>query len=125
MDNSEAGKTVMVIEDDASMAAVLRTLLELEGYRVEIGPGKHGIESILQAIRDTRPDLLLIDVHLQQTNGYEVVKRLREDETIAGTRVLMSSGMDVEERCMKAGADGFLLKPFMPDELIKKLAGVQ
>ena len=116
-------KTVMLIEDDAPMAAVLRTLLELEGFQVFVAPDKQGLEPILEAIHTARPDMLLLDVHLRQTNGYEIIKRVRADEEIRATRVVMSSGMDVEERCLTAGADGFLLKPFMPEELLAKLIG--
>jgi CheY-like chemotaxis protein len=119
----ETSNKVMLVEDDATMQAVLRTLLEIEGYQVALAPARLQLEELVQSIRDAKPDVLLLDVHLRDISGYDVVRRIREDTGIAGSRVIMTSGMDVKERCMAAGADDFLLKPYMPDELIKKLHG--
>ncbi len=116
-----ANNTVMLVEDDATMQAVLRTLLEIEGFQVALASDKHSLEDIVQAIRAAQPDILLLDVHLRDISGYDIVKRVRADEQIHDTRVVMSSGMDVKDQCLKAGADDFLMKPYMPDELMKKL----
>ena len=114
---------VMLVEDDATMQAVLRTLLEIEGYQVFLAPAKLKLDELIQSIRDAMPDIILLDVHLRDLSGYDIVRCIREDSAIAGARVVMTSGMDVKERCMAAGADDFLLKPYMPDELIRKLQG--
>ncbi len=114
---------VMLVEDDATMQAVLRTLLEIEGYQVMLAPAKSQLDELIQSICDAMPDVLLLDVHLRDISGYDVVQRIRQTARIAGARVIMSSGMDVKERCIAAGADDFLLKPYMPDELMKKLQG--
>jgi DNA-binding response OmpR family regulator len=113
----------MLVEDDATMQAVLRTLLEIEGYQVAMASAKLPLDDLIQSIRDAKPDVLLLDVHLRDFTGYDVVQRIRSDADIASSRVIMSSGMDVKDRCMAAGADDFLMKPYMPDELIKKLQG--
>lgn len=114
---------VMLVEDDATMQAVLRTLLEIEGYQVALISPRMQLDELIQSIRDTRPDVLLLDVNLREFTGYDVVQRIRADAGIAAARVIMSSGMDVKDRCIAAGADDFLMKPYMPDELIKKLQG--
>ena len=114
---------VMLVEDDATMQAVLRTLLEIEGYQVALAPNRPLLDELIQSIRDANPDVLLLDVHLRELSGYDVVQRIRADSTIASARVIMTSGMDVKDRCMTAGADDFLMKPYMPDELMKKLQG--
>lgn len=114
---------IMLVEDDATMQAVLRTLLEIEGYQVALTPTNLQMDELIQSIRDARPDVLLLDVHLRDLSGYDVVQRIRQESDIAAARVIMTSGMAVKERCLAAGADDFLLKPYMPDELMQKLHG--
>ncbi len=105
------------------MQSLLRTLLEIEGFQVLVAPDRKGLEDIVQAIHDARPDILLLDVHLRNISGYDIVRSVRADAATQGARVIMSSGMDVKENCLEAGADDFLLKPYMPDDLINKLRG--
>lgn len=113
----------MLVEDDATMQVVLRTLLELEGFQVSVAPDKKEMGEIIQSIRDAQPDIILLDVHLHNASGFEVLQKLRQDSdaSVKQTRVIMSSGSDVQDQCLKAGADDFLMKPYMPDELIDKL----
>ena len=118
-----SGNKVMLVEDDASMRAVLRTLLEIEGYEVALIPDRIALDGILQAIREAKPAIILLDVHLRDISGFDVLQQLRAEPEIQAARVIMSSGMDVRDRCMAAGADDFLMKPYMPDELLKKLQG--
>ncbi len=114
---------VMLVEDDATMQGVLRTLLEIEGFQVALGQARHQLDELVQSIHDAQPDAVLLDVHLRDLSGYDVLQRMRADSAISGVRVIMTSGMDVKDKCMAAGADDFLLKPYMPDELINKLRG--
>ncbi len=114
---------ILLVEDDATMLGVLRTLLEIEGFQVSLAKAKDQLEEVVHSIHDNQPDVILLDVHLRELSGYDVVQRVRQDRSIAKTRVIMTSGMDVKERCIAAGADDFLLKPYMPDELIKKIRG--
>lgn len=115
---------VMLVEDDPSMQAVLRTLLELEGFTVIQGGDLLTAEALLAAIQTEQPDSILLDVHLRNSvNGIDLLRALRGIPGLPKTRVIMTSGMALEEECMAAGADDFLLKPFMPDELINKLRG--
>jgi CheY-like chemotaxis protein len=120
--STSVGKKVMLVEDDPTMIAVLSTLLEIEGYQVST-PGNKALDEIVQAIRKECPDMVLLDVHIRDVSGYDVIQQVREDPSLNGTRIVMTSGMDVKERCLEAGADAFLLKPYMPDELMAKLKG--
>ncbi len=114
---------VMLAEDDLTMQSVLRTLLEIEGFLVSIAPVRQSQEDLLRFIRSEQPDVVLLDVHLGDTNGVDLLRLVREDPNLTRTRIIMTSGMDMQDHCMAAGADGFLLKPFMPDELLQKLRG--
>lgn len=115
---------VMLVEDDPSMQAVLRTLLELEGFTVIQAGDVLTAEALLATIQAEQPDAILLDVHLRSNvNGVDLLREMRGIPGLPKTRVVMTSGMAMEEQCMAAGADDFLLKPFMPDELIQKLRG--
>lgn len=98
------------------MLSLLHTLLEIEGYQVS-----HTLEfdSTLTAIKETDPDLILLDVNLRDVSGLDILESLREDTLTRDVVVIMSSGMDLKEECMEKGANDFILKPYMPDELVK------
>ena len=112
---------VMLVEDDPNMFSLLSMLLEFEGYEVVVWDGEGDTHSILATIRREQPGLVFLDVHLRQLNGFDVLRLLRTDPGTKGTRVLMASGMDMTYKCQQEGADGFILKPFMPDELVGEI----
>jgi CheY-like chemotaxis protein len=106
---------ILLAEDDPTMLSLLKTLLMLEGY--DSSPlGDQ--EDVLDAIRRVRPDVVLLDVNLPQGNGLDFLHRIRQDAEIGNVIVIMSSGMPYESECRQAGANAFLLKPYMPDVLI-------
>ncbi len=108
---------LMLFEDDASMRSLLKTLLEMEGYQV-FSNGKVDENNLLAEIRQTQPDVLIMDIRLGQANGLELLKQIRQEPQFQSLPVLMTSGQDVSTESMQAGASAFLLKPFMPDELL-------
>jgi DNA-binding response OmpR family regulator len=105
---------VMIVDDDKTTVKLLRTLLELDGFDVSIVA--LGAEVLHQA-RKVRPDLFLIDFHLADIDGVEVINSLRADASFASSPIVMASGLDVETEALKAGATTFLVKPFEPDTL--------
>lgn len=117
---------VMLIDDDENMLSLLDTLLALEGYEVSKLGGDQSLEGpeIQYAIRREEPDLLMMDVHLNQVNGldgFDLLRKLRRAPDLAGMKILISSGMDFSDKCIREGADGFVLKPYMPEELLIKI----
>lgn len=109
---------VMLIEDDPTMINLLGTLLEMEGFEV-IKLAR--FNAVLDEIKAVMPDVVLMDVHLNDADGLVFCAGIRGDEEIADMKVIMSSGMDMKHESNQAGADDFLLKPYMPDELISKI----
>ncbi len=112
---------VMLIEDDATMIGLLKTLLEIEGY--DVGAFAGG-EDILQVVQREKPDLVLLDVNLKNfgildINGFDLLKEIRSDGELKHIGVVMSSGMNYRQESTEAGADGFVMKPYMPAELLK------
>ncbi len=112
---------ILLIEDDPTMLSLLSTLLEFEGFRVASLNGASGIEKILERMRSERPALILLDVHLPGVSGIDLMRRVRTEEVLKTAKVLMSSGMNLSIESRQAGADGFILKPYMPEELVKKI----
>jgi DNA-binding response OmpR family regulator len=108
---------IMLVEDDATMVSLLQTLLQMEGYQV-VKMKEETLENILSIVRQEQPDLALVDVHLKELNGFDVLSALIKERGPAGMGVVMSSGMECRSQCLQNGADDFILKPYMPDDLI-------
>jgi len=109
---------VMLVEDDPTMINLLGTLLEMEGFEV-VKLTRFG--SVLEDIKAEMPDVVLMDIHLNDFDGLSFCAGIRGDAQIAEMKVIMSSGMEMRHESTQAGADDFLLKPYMPDELISKI----
>ncbi len=109
---------VMLAEDDLTMVSLLNTLLKMEGYEVVVIDAE---ADVLKTVQRDRPDLLLLDVHLSGRNGLDLLDAVRNSRPPVRVRVIMTSGMNLKEECLKRGADDFLLKPYMPDDLISML----
>lgn len=107
----------MLIEDDQTMMTLLETLLSLEGFWV-VSSGNELFTNLLPKIMEESPDIILLDVNLNRGSGVDLLGAIRSNSTLNHIRVIMSSGIDYQEECLKKGAQGFILKPYMPDELI-------
>jgi DNA-binding response OmpR family regulator len=109
---------VLIVDDDHNMVRLLTTLLTLDGFEV-ISEARAA--RVLPTIYDEKPDIVLMDVHLHDADGLEILSRIRADAGIARTPVIIASGRDVSEECKRAGADDFILKPYSPDQLTEAL----
>jgi DNA-binding response OmpR family regulator len=115
--------TVIVADDDSDIRSL-----------VGISVGKAGLELVasvadgaaaLEAIRNNRPDLAILDVSMPELSGIDVCRGVREDDSLADVRILLlSASVDEasQEIGLSAGADYFLAKPFSPRELTEWLA---
>ncbi len=112
---------VLLADDDCTMVSLLKTLLALEGYTAASLLDQKG--DLLDIIRRESPDILLLDLHLGNQSGLDLVRRIRDTSDLKHIRVIMVSGLNKREECLKAGADDFLLKPYMPEELFQKMNG--
>lgn len=109
---------ILLAEDDVTMVSLLKTLLEMEGFDVI---ALHADDDVSEAVKKENPSVLLLDFHLSHQNGLDILDKLRSEAETKDVRVVMSSGANVKEECMNHGANGFLLKPYMPDDLISLL----
>jgi DNA-binding response OmpR family regulator len=106
---------ILIVDDDRATSTLLRTLFQIEGYEGLICPRP---EEVLQTIETAQPDLVLMDVHLADVDSVNILAAIRVDRVIGAVPVIMTSGMDVEEKCLAAGASAFMLKPFKPSDLM-------
>lgn len=111
-------KKVMVLEDEVVLANLLQDLLGLEGFEVS---KPKSADNLLADLHSTKPDAILMDVNLKGANGLELLGKIRADQDLKDTLVVLSSGMDYRQECLARGADDFLLKPYMPDDLLNIL----
>ena len=117
---------VMLIEDDVVVVDLLRTLLSLEGHDIVIFSIE---EDIVESIKQNKPDVVLMDVYLRSSpdadkEGLRMLRQIRAAPELAYTKVIMSSGLDFHIESKQAGADGFLHKPYMPEDLINLITDV-
>lgn len=105
-------RQVLVVEDDDSIAAALEYLVLREGFghdRVASGG------EAMQRIRDTRPDLVLLDAMLPEMSGFEICEDVRLDPALSAIKIVMMTARwssAERRRGMSSGADGFITKPF-------------
>lgn len=111
-------KTLMVLEDQPELFQLIKDLLSFEGFEVR-SPDE--LADVVDELRVSPPDAILIDVNLKGANGLDLLTRIRADASLNGLVVLLSSGLDYREESMQRGADGFLMKPYMPADLIQAL----
>jgi len=109
---------VLLAEDDSTMLSLLKTLLNMEGFEVVTLDVNSDVPAI---VRREKPHALFMDVHLGGQSGMEILERIRKQKELSEVRIVMTSGLNVKEECLNRGANAFLLKPFMPDDLIKAL----
>jgi len=109
---------VLLAEDDHTMVSLLKTLLKMEGFDVVALDVNSDVPA---AVQRENPDILLMDVHLGRQSGMEIVQAIRKNSALANVRIVMVSGLNMKDECLKNGANHFLLKPFMPDDLLKLL----
>ena len=113
-------KKVMLIDDDEVMNSLLSKLLEIEGFTPIVNTDM-AWEALSENLQNEKPDALIMDVHLKDVDGIEIMRKIRLASDLRPIKVLMTSGLDMHEECQQAGADGFMAKPFMPADLINWL----
>ncbi len=114
---------ILIVEDDSTMRSLLKTLLEFENFSVDTYE-KDKAEEILLKVTSSTPDVVLMDVNLRFANGLDLASKIRAIPSIKQPKIILSSGMDYQKECDKRAVDLFLLKPYMPDDLIKWLHAI-
>lgn len=115
-------KTVLLIEDNHDIRENTHEMLELEGYKVLVAMnGKIG----LALAREKIPDIILCDIMMPEADGYEVFNGLKNDQSTAGIPFIFltaSAEKSEVEAGLGMGANGYIRKPFEPEELFETLS---
>jgi len=114
-----SGKRILCIEDEAEMIDLLRLILGRKGFDVQGAPGgKEG----LRLVRETHPDLVLLDLMMPDMDGWEVYQQMKADESTKGIPVIIvtakAQNIDKVLGLQIAKVDDYIAKPFSPQELI-------
>jgi adenylate cyclase len=111
---------ILVVDDVPQNVRLLEAILSANGY--EVTSASSGQEA-LERVRAELPDLVLLDIQMPGMNGYEVSRRLREDQATTFLPVVMLTSSDTEMRvnAIEAGADDFVTKPFNKQELLLRV----
>jgi two-component system sensor histidine kinase/response regulator len=108
---------VLIIDDEADTCQMLSLGLQIFGYQTDYAlSGKEG----LAKVRDNQPNLLVLDLMLPDTDGFEIIRHLRADPATAALPIIILSAMahpGAEDKCFKLGATAFMRKPIGIREL--------
>ncbi len=119
---SAAAKTVLIVEDDDSIAMGLEMNLSAEGYRVIVATDG---ESGLARARDGGIDLLILDVMLPKMNGFELLRMLRGERHTMPVIMLSARGAEMDKVMgLELGAEDYITKPFGLAELLARVKAV-
>ncbi len=121
---TESTATILIVDDLPAARETLKMLLSTGSYRIV--EAACGAEAIRMA-RDIQPDLILLDVMMPEMDGYEVCRRLREDELLAEVPIIMVTALEDRSsrlRGLDAGADDFISKPYDTAELRSRVRSV-
>ena len=114
-------RKIFLAEDEPQIARLIEFKLKKEGYDVT---WRENGEEALKAIKADKPDLILLDIMMPVMDGYEVLRRLKEDENLGDIPVIMLTARAQEKDVVKGidlGAEDYITKPFHPAELLARV----
>ncbi|MGD0002679.1 MAG: response regulator transcription factor [Anaerolineaceae bacterium] len=120
-DESFRNRVILVVDDEERMARFVHLNLEHDGFKVV--EAYRGLQAI-QALRDSLPDLVLLDVMLPDLDGFEVLKMIREVSSVPVIMLTAKGEEDDRVRGLELGADDYVTKPFSPRELVSRVRAV-
>ncbi len=119
MSNESMGsKSILVIDDDQMMLKLARAFLEVGGF--DVITATDGVSG-MKLLRESKVDLVLLDVMMPGLNGYQVLQLIREYSSVPVIMVTGITDKDSVERFLDLGADDYIAKPFNKEELIARI----
>jgi DNA-binding response OmpR family regulator len=113
---------VLVVDDETEIIQMITTILETNGHTVCLA--RDGIDALAK-VASERPDVIILDLNLPRLDGFEVCKRLKADQATRSIPVVMLTAdytsMNDASRGVDAGADEYVVKPFLPPVLLHNI----
>jgi len=121
-----AKKKILMIDDEVDVLELFKMRLEAENYHIV---PLYTSARALEITKREKPDLVLLDIQMPEKDGYEVCKELKSDDETKEIPVVLFTSKGSEKEHIKheyksCGADGYILKPFGPDELVSKIYNI-
>lgn len=114
-------RRILVVDDEERMVRFIRLNLEHDGFQVS--EANRGLQAI-QKLRDSMPDVILLDVMMPDIDGFEVLKMIREISSVPVIMLTAKSEEDDRVRGLELGADDYITKPFSPREMVSRVRAV-
>jgi DNA-binding response OmpR family regulator len=125
MAKAHSGRRVLCIEDDPEMIDLIRLILERRGFMVQ---GATGGRAGLQALQESPPDLVLLDLMMPDMDGWDVYQNMKSEPTMRGIPVIIvtASGQSIDRMLGLeiAKVDDYIVKPFSPQALLESVEKV-
>ncbi len=115
------GRTIVIAEDEAHIARLITFKLEREGFTVHWG--RDGMEGYTLVERH-KPDLVLLDIMMPVMDGYEVLRKIKDNDDLKDIPVIMLTAKGQERDIVKGlekGSEDYIVKPFSPVELMARI----
>lgn len=115
---------ILVAEDERDIRELIAFTLRFAGFDVALA--KNGAEAI-ELVEAESPDLIILDVRMPKMTGYEACRHIKQNPSIRDIPVvfLSAKGQDAEiQQGLESGAEEYILKPFVPDELVDQVRDV-
>lgn len=115
-------KKILIVEDHADTVELIQYQLKGIGYPTT-SVAVNGAEALRKAYEE-KPDLILLDIVLPDMSGFELARKLKADPRTRAVPVLAATAKAMHgdrEKCLESGCDGYLSKPFLPNELKKEI----
>ncbi len=120
---SEPSQTVMVVEDDEIISALLKHMLARRGFEVHLASDGRQASAMVEEL-SAPPELVMLDVMLPFVDGYDLITLIRSKQAWKDVPIIMLTSKALEQnivRALDAGATDYVVKPFQPEELMARV----
>ena len=119
------GFTLMIVDDSATMRKIIMRTVRIAGITADRTEEAGNVIEALEKLSQSPVDMMLVDVNMPGMKGDELVKKVRELSSCTATKIIMvstESSKEYIDRAIASGANGYITKPFTPENFQKQLA---
>ena len=118
-------KSLMIVDDSATMRKIIMRTMRMSGLEFDRTEEAGNGNEALAKLNSTPVDIMLCDINMPEMNGTELVKKVRELDNCSNMKIIMvstESGQNLIDNVMNDGANGYITKPFTPEQFQEKLS---